>query len=434
MSEPLDILRHFIVTRWRQRKLKTRRDVERRQQTLLAAHTTYCTAHIPFYRAFAGVPFRDWPMLDKASANAHFTDLNAIGLTRDDAWAMARQGLSQANSSSQWQDFTIGTSTGTSGNRGLFVVSRAERRRWLGTILAKTLDAFPFRSYRVALLLATGNELYETANASRRIAFRFYDIRQGVDAHLQSLSDFAPDVLIGPPKALRAVGERGRGIRPSLIFSGGEVLDPLDATAIAAGFGIAPRQIYQATEGFLGVSCAHGSVHLNEDMMLFEWLDGGAGRVKPVITDLTRRTQVIVRYAMNDLLQLSALPCPCGSPLQRVERIEGRADDTFALDKTTAGVTEILPDQIRLAILDTDPGLNDFRVRQLDRRVVELQLPTGTTDATSRAVTQALQRLFAAAGAAPIDIVLHLGIETRFDHKLRRVENAMPHGQGGASS
>ena len=72
---------------------------------------------------------------------------------------------------------------------------------------------------------------------------------------------FAPDTIVAPPKVLRRLAESGR-LTARHIFSGAEVLDPLDRAVIEAATGGTVREIYMATEGLLGVSCPLGTLHL----------------------------------------------------------------------------------------------------------------------------------------------------------------------------
>ena len=62
------------------------------------------------------------------------------------------------------------------------------------------------------------------------------------------------------------------------------MLDPLDRAVIETRFGVRLREIYMATEGLLGVACEHGTLHLCEDTMKFEWEDPmpGSGLLSPL--------------------------------------------------------------------------------------------------------------------------------------------------------
>ena len=72
-------------------------------------------------------------------------------------------------------------------------------------------------------------------------------------------------------------------------------------------------------------------LHLNEDIVYIEreYLDDR--RFVPVVTDLERKAQPIIRYRLNDILVERKEPCGCGSPFLALEKIEGREDDVFFL-------------------------------------------------------------------------------------------------------
>ena len=84
----------------------------------------------------------------------------------------------------------------------------------------------------------------------------------------------APAVLVGPASLLEHVALSGafarRPWRPQLLLAGAEPMFPQDRRLLQRAYGVPPRVIYQAKEGFLGTECAHGGIHLNEDLLHFE--------------------------------------------------------------------------------------------------------------------------------------------------------------------
>jgi putative adenylate-forming enzyme len=147
-----------------------------------------------------------------------------------------------------------------------------------------------------------------------------------------------------------------------------EVLDGLDRGRIERGFGLPVEQIYQATEGLLGTSCEHGTVHLNEPYILVEreWQDQERTRFIPVVTDLWRRTQPVIRYRLNDILQVAPHPCRCGRAATALAAIEGRSDDVLWLDGA-GGRVAVFPDLLTRTIVTGAPEVEDFRVREQER-------------------------------------------------------------------
>jgi putative adenylate-forming enzyme len=258
---------HAIAAFWRTkrlaRRLRTRADVERWRAARLHRFVRDVIARVPHYADLGARRLTDLPIVDKRFVLANFDKLNVQGVTH----AAARAALDRGDE--RVDGLFVGQSTGTSGNRGVYVISEAERFTWLGVILAKTLPDFPFARHKVALALPGFNRLYASAAETGRLALRFFDLTQGVDAWRDALCTFAPDTIVAPPKVLRALASTP-GFRPTNVFSGAEVLDPLDRTFIEQHLAVRVREIYMATEGLFGVGCPHGALHLAEDVVAFE--------------------------------------------------------------------------------------------------------------------------------------------------------------------
>jgi len=410
---------HAALAFWRTRRLaarlKTRADLERWRAPRLDRFLRDIVAKTPFYAGLAVRTLDELPIVDKATVMANFERLNAAGVSFADVRAALDRGEARIGG------LHIGQSTGTSGNRGVFVISEAERFVWLGVLLAKALPDFPLVRHKVALALPGYGALYASGAETGRLTLRFFELGLGIERWREDLVAYDPDTVVGPPKVLRALAERG-GFAPRHIFSAAEVLDPLDRAAIESATGSTVREIYMATEGLFGVGCPHGTLHLCEDAVAFEWeRRPGSDLANPIVTDFTRRTQVMARYRMNDLIRLSDAPCPCGSPLQAVAAIEGRADDVLLLAGAGGGVVMVTPDVARNAVVDADRRITDFRVVQTGPATVELALAADLPFAAAAAASAALRAALQGAGAGPIEIVMQPGLEIPFDRKLRRV-------------
>ena len=139
----------YLRARQGQRRLRDRASIAAHQQDRLARLLDHAARHFPYYRAWAGRPLTEWPVIDKRELLAHFAELNLAGLSAD----QVRDAL--ARGEGRIGGHAIGRSTGTSGNRGYYVISDAERFTWLGTILAKALPGGLWQRRRVALALPT---------------------------------------------------------------------------------------------------------------------------------------------------------------------------------------------------------------------------------------------------------------------------------------
>ena len=344
---------------------------------------------------------------------ADFARYNTTRISNADGWAAFA-------GSKQIGDLIVGASTGTSGNRGLFVISQAERFAWLGAILAKAIPDFWRHRDRVAILLPLDTPLYDSANRTRRLTLQFFDISAPFDEVGPRLAAFNPTIIVGPPRILRACAEQELNLNPRRIFTAAETCDPLDRGIIEAGFRQPLGEIYMATEGLLATTCHKGRLHLTEDCIHFELEPAGKGLVTPIISDFSRKTQIMARFRMNDLLRLDPSSCPCGSPLRAVAEIVGRQDDVFHLTQDDGVTTMLTPDVLRNAIVDADRQIDDFRLVQTGPNCMTLYLSRDLEQKTKTAASGALSDLLTRHNCSQTQ----LEISDLFPHdtgKLRRI-------------
>ncbi|WP_295010592.1 F390 synthetase-related protein [uncultured Microbacterium sp.] len=386
----LRVVGEFIAARWL-RPLRTRACVERRQRRLLRRQLRFLRTRSAYFAARiprGTTDLRSLPLMDKGVLMDRFDELNTVGVRRADAMRIALGNERTRDFAPGIGTHSVGLSSGTSGHRGLFLVARAERERWAGNVLARTLPRGRILGQRIALFLRADNTLYEEV-ASRAVSFSFFDVFAELKTNLARLEAYAPTILVAPPSVLleiaRAVQRGVLGVAPTKVYAVAEVLELSDERRIAAALGQERiHQLYQCTEGFLAHTCDEGVLHLNEDGILVEREELGDGRFVPILTDLRRRAQPIVRYRLGDVLRLREAPCPCGSALTAIARIEGREGDTLSLPGHDGGMVPIFADLVSRALLYVD-GVEEYRVVQTGRRTFEIGLRC-SDDAAEEAV------------------------------------------------
>jgi putative adenylate-forming enzyme len=410
----LEVPVSYAQTRWLSRRGLSRAGFEAAQHKALRR---WLDRDLPQVAAYDVAPkqLQDLPILDKARLMADFARYNRSALGAED--------VRQALGVGRVGHLTVGASTGTSGNRGYFVITEAERYRWLGAILAKAMAGIAGWTQHVAILLPQETRLYGAARSVPGLALRFFPLAQGMDAWRDGLEAFAPTVLVAPPRVLRQLAEARVRLSPRRIFSAAETLDPVDRPIIEAGFGLPLGQIYMATEGLLAVTCAAGRLHLAEESVFFEFESVGEGLVSPMITSFRRQEQIMARYRMNDLLRLSGRPCPCGAPQRVVEAVVGRMDDCFRI----AGQM-ITPDIPRNAVVAADPRITDFRIVQRRDYGIDLILPPDLPEEAAFAALHGLQTALTRRSAAAVVTLRREPLKPDPSRKLRRVECCLPHG------
>lgn len=367
---------------------------------------------LPYYRDHIGASLAQLPIMDKPTMLANFQALNNAGLSLEAATATALAAETTRDFRPQLGAVTVGLSSGTQGPRGIFMATRREQGRWAGILLARVLNGkllarllFGRHALKVAFLMRANSNLYTTL-ASRRIDFRFYDLIDGLAPHLSALQEHAPDILVAPSRILGRIAALARDgklqLAPRKVIAVAEVLEPDDRRCIEQAFGGPVHQLYQCTEGFLAYTCAHGTLHLNEEFVHIEpeWLDPQRTRFVPIVTDFTRSTQHFIRYRLNDVLRVRTTPCPCGSATLALETIEGRCDDILWLPAADgSALAALYPDMIRHAIAIAASALPDYRIAQHGAT-----LHIGVADhahASFDGIVQALRLAAARQGLAP---------------------------------
>ncbi|MGC5701776.1 adenylate synthase [Pseudomonas sp. NFXW11] len=367
----------FLFSRYALR-FRNRQRLEAWQARRLAHFMARVMPHGQRFKGLANSDLQRLPIMDKSTLMSDFAGFNTRALSLEQVLPVALEAERSRDFSPTLGDITVGLSSGTSGAQGVFLVSSTERQRWAGILLARTLPRAllprllcPWLApLRIAFFLRANSRLYTTL-ASRRIDFAFHDLTLGLAAALERLNQQNPDVLVAPATVLRGLAQAALAgqltIRPRHILSVAEVLESSDAELVQQAFGQKPRQIYQASEGFLGYSCEAGTLHLNESHLHIEpqWLDPQRTRFQPIITDFSRRTQLIVRYRLNDILRVAAAPCPCGRAERAIAAVEGRADEILWLPRLQAPESAPLyPDVLRRALLMLGAELEEYQIQQ----------------------------------------------------------------------
>ncbi|HBI02566.1 MAG TPA: adenylate cyclase [Paenibacillaceae bacterium] len=401
--------------------------VEKFLKTVLPRSTFYCS----YLEKHSIQEWRQFPIIDKSIMMENFDGLNTAGIKKEEAFKVALQAEKTRDFTPKIKGITIGLSSGTSGNRGLFLVSKAEQMAWAGNILGKVLPTSLFfgPKQKIAFFLRANSNLYTTLNGFK-IQFHFFDLFSGLEKNVAELDEFQPTILVGPPSMLRLLARAQKegklSIHPIKIVSVAEVLDPMDQAYMEDVFQQRIHQIYQCTEGFLGFTCSHGTLHLNEDILIIEkdYLDESLGKFMPILTDFQRTTQPIIRYRLNDILTEKKDPCPCGSPYLALEYIEGRCDDLFYLKaKKEDKMVPVFPDFIRRAIITASENIEEYKVVQESNAKIHVYLLCeGNKNKIENQVRDNLYAILDQLECVLPELTFSYGIHLEKGAKMRRIQ------------
>ncbi len=373
----LGVVYVFLKKRYFQ-SFKNRKDLERYQERCIKKHLKFVCEKSEYYKKMGlkGKELSCYPMMDKKKMIAEFDQLNTVSVNRDTAMEIAINGEKTRNFDENCKGITVGLSSGTSGCRGMFLVSKHEQNSWAGAILAKMLPKEHLFNHRIAFFLRANSNMYKAVE-TKAVTFEYFDTFIEMDKHIIRLNGYNPTILIAPPSALLQLAklkkEKQLNINPEKIVSVAEVLEDSDREVIKEAFEQKIiHQIYQCTEGFLGCTCEYGHLHLNEDIVYVEKEYISNGRFVPIITDFKRTSQPMIRYRLNDVLIQSDEPCQCNSPMTYIKKIEGREDDIFIFDGLEGKKVIVYSDFIRRCMLFS--GIDgEYRVVQ-HKDAIEIQL------------------------------------------------------------
>lgn len=385
----------------------------RRQRDRLADMVVHARTASPYYRRhYQGLPAtitdpQLLPITTKAELMAHFDEWvtdPAVTLADVEAF-VADPALIGHQLAGR---YTVATTSGTTGVRGLFLVDSTSMavtsamavRMLTDWLSAADLARLLTRGGRLAIVAATGGHFASGAAAASlrrgRAASRVgaFSVQDPLPQLVAQLNAFDPVVLApyaSTGRLLAAEQEAGRlHIHPALVVLSAEGLPEEEHPRIAQAFGAKVRHSYAATEcPFLSYSCQYNWSHVNSDWVLLEPVDAdyqpvadGQPSHTVLVSNLANRIQPILRYDLGDSVLVRPDPCPCGNPLPAI-RVQGRTADllTFARpDGTAATLTSLTLS----SVLDRIPGIQQSQIVQTGPTSLTLRLrPAPGTDPAS---------------------------------------------------
>ncbi len=369
------ILIYYFRFRFRQKSLFSQKGLEKTRKQLFKKWKQNLSKST-YYQPYQNAAIPDFPVISKTEFMNNFDAMNTVQITKKAALEIALKAEQTRDFSPMINGITIGLSSGTTGNKGIFLATKKERAMWVAAVLHRVIG-LELRKRKVAFFLRANSNLYESVGSSL-LKFRFFDLKQDIQAQARALIDFQPHILVGQPSVLRIIGteylERKIKILPEKIISVAEVLEPSDAQFLEKVFQQKIHQVYQCTEGFLAATCEQGNLHFNEDFLIIEkrYLEGDEKRFHPIITDLNRMSQPIIRYELNDIIH-EGEPCKCGRKSLTIKKIEGRSDDVFRFKNNEKNIS-IFPDFIRRAVITASDDVTFYTVIQRSYTQVDCYL------------------------------------------------------------
>lgn len=358
----LTFLKWFIRARFTW-VFNTREKLINHQNKQLELYNKYLSDN--YYRGESLLKKYNQRSITKNIMQSNFDYFNLYGFDRKYCIEQAQKDESKTADKELSQNLSFGLSSGTSGNRGIFISSKTEQIIWAAIIISKMLPTKmmlnifnPFsKKVNIALFLRANNNLYTSINKFG-LSLNFYDLSQDLEKHINQLNHKEIDILVAPASVILFLAQKLEKkeitIKSNLVISVAEVLEKKDY--IEEQFNQKIHEIYQCTEGLLAFTCSKGILHLNESFIKFDEEKISENKFMPIITDFTRKSQFYKNYLHEDIL-VKGKECSCGDVSLTIEKIEGRKDEILIFDDIS-----IFPDAIRKIFFNSSEEINNFIV------------------------------------------------------------------------
>lgn len=280
-------------------------------------------------------------------------------------------------------------------------------RRWAGVGIGQKRASFTGRN--LIPVRQKGPPFWRHNYPGNQLLFSSYHLSEpNLDAYLDALKRFQPEIVDGYPSAIHVVAEymlrRGRKevARPCAILTSAETVLPHQRQAIESAFGAKLYNQYASSEGAPFISeCREGKLHVQLDSGVIEILNSHNQPARPgeigqmVVTSFTTHVVPLLRYAIGDTAIAEVeRPCGCGLPFPTVQAIGGRVDDfLFTKERGFVGrldtvfksvpnsiieaqIAQIFPEKIVLRVV---PDKTKYDPRHAEKVVEELRARLGNS-------------------------------------------------------
>lgn len=394
----------------------SREQLQRHQAAGLQRLRDFVLRNSPFYRRFhhgqAGRPLEALPILDKLTLMSHFDELvtdRQLRLSELEAH------LETAPDALHQGRYRVLSTSGSTGQRGVFVFNPEEWRGALGAIARPLTWAKAPPPWTRSALIASGAPWHYSAQVGKALSHRWLpSLRLEAGSPLpilvDQLNDWQPRALAAYPSVVLQLAEEQLAGRLRIplrhIGTSAERLPEVTRQKVQAAWGIKIYDTYGATEyAPIATECHEGHLHLLEDRAVIEVVDE-RGRLVPagepgarlLLTVLDRVTQPLIRYEISDGLRERPGQCPCGRPFRMLERVEGRAEEVLAFPRVEGGGEVQLHPNLFHTLLERVPATG-WQVRRRPDASLSVLLTGSGQPAVPLAVLAQTQALLASRGA-----------------------------------
>jgi phenylacetate-coenzyme A ligase PaaK-like adenylate-forming protein len=388
------------------------------QRDRLEALLRYAVDSSPYYREALGAhPDAGWleqlPTLSKATLTAEFDRI-----VTDPALSRSKlERLPEHEPDGVHAGYRFFSTSGTTGEPALLVYSQDEFAHWVGVTMRAMAEAGVTPETRLVGIgapnpLHISRRLVDAIRAARGGDMPALYVTTPLAELVQELNEYGPDGIatyssIAALLADEQLGGRLR-IRPTFVLTTAEVLTDAAERRIREAWGVAPTQLYASTEAPVLACGRSGGLRIREDEIVLEVVDEdnralppGTPGDKVLLTNLVNRTQPLIRYELEDSIELADGFPADGSPFRRIARIQGRTEEILRLRAVDGGEVAVHPYVLHDAFTQFAQLAQYQIVHDKERLRARIVLRRSAPPDTAERVRNALRAAVEQTGAAP---------------------------------
>ncbi len=355
---------------------KIRAYQEKKVMDLLKFSMDKATYYKNSFREYPLDSFSDFyqlPTINKQIMMDNFDGINTCNIALEDVKAYAVEKELNKDYLGYYKDqYVIGLSSGTSGNKGIYITSKELTEKLPFVFLARSGISLKLLPFRILFLLRVFSQGFEDINAPL-VNLQYLSTMTPVKEIIRKINENKINILMAPPSLIRLLLIHKASIHHPLkmVVTYAEVLEKEEKTRFENVFNTKVIEIYQASEGQIGSTCRCGNLHINEDLVFIELYDEKGQEItqpdavatKMLVTNLVNYAQPLIRYEMNDLVVLGE-KCSCGSAFRVIKKIIGRNDDVMYFYNSRRVLQHVFPDLMSRWIITTSDNIREFKVLQ----------------------------------------------------------------------
>ena len=252
----------YLKARWRFKHWNVAK-IQSFQEHQARKIVQYAVSNSKFYRSYYQDSNLDdvvhLPLIDKQIMMQEFTNFNTVGLTKEECMEFILHTEETRDFSKKYnvngREYIMGMSTGTSGNRGIELVTKKEAGLFQLTFISRF--PIPLRGrFHLAFILRVFSPGFNVNVGKFRMSY--VSPMEPLENIIEKLNRMQPTALSAPPSMLKILAEAKQDetlqISPNLVASFAEVLTPETKQYLQQVFGTEILEVYKCTEGLLAQS------------------------------------------------------------------------------------------------------------------------------------------------------------------------------------